>query len=98
MSNDTINGHPVNDGDPCIEECGGIMQKHVVLDKWLDGNDNCYLECNIPVYTCSECGTSITDWEADDLRAKTLCDTLGAVSPKELGAIYNLFVPFGLST
>lgn len=73
--------------------CGGIhtVCKAMEIEEFTygSGKDSFNVSLRVPIWTCSECCESYTDWEADVLRHEAVCDRLGRPSPRAIREFRN---------
>lgn len=60
---------------------------HSEIYRYGDDESAVELPVDIPVYTCESCGFQFTDWEAEEIKHKALCQHYGVLNPTQILSI-----------
>lgn len=72
------------------DQCGaGSVTKRFDDDRFRYGKEDNFVEltAHVAVWTCSACGFSYTDGDAEEARHRAICRHLGVLSPDEIVAL-----------
>lgn len=82
--------HPASDRAIECAQCGAeTVSTEWTTDAfvWGDGDSAVTLRVRVPFRSCSSCGSSYLDHEAEDIRHAAVCDHLGVLAPSAIRAI-----------